>query len=81
MSFTYGVPQEQDWNALSDEAFRQIIRSEFETNYPQELRFLPHRPPFKMVSASGSCACRRRAGSRRSGRRNMAAWGWLGEKR
>ncbi len=48
--FTYGVPQEQDWNALSDDAFRHIIRTEFETHYPQELRFLPHRPPFKMVS-------------------------------
>ena len=49
--FTYGVPQEQDWNALADDEFRHIIRSEFEANYPQELRFLPFRPPFEMVSA------------------------------
>ncbi len=48
--FTYGVPQEQDWNALGDDEFRKIIRTEFETNYPQELRFLPHRPPFAMVA-------------------------------
>ncbi|MFY0610658.1 MAG: acyl-CoA dehydrogenase family protein [Hyphomicrobiaceae bacterium] len=48
--FTYGVPQEQDWNALPDDDFRHIIRTEFETHYPQELRFLPHRPPFEMVS-------------------------------
>lgn len=48
--FTYGVAQEQDWDALSDDAFRHIIRTEFETHYPQELRFLPHRPPFEMVS-------------------------------
>jgi alkylation response protein AidB-like acyl-CoA dehydrogenase len=50
MTFTYGVPQERDWNALSDEEFRQIIRHEFETHYPQQLRFIPHRPPFKMVA-------------------------------
>ena len=50
MTFTYGVPQEQDWNALSDDDFRQTIRTEFETHYPQELRFLPHRPRFEMVS-------------------------------
>jgi alkylation response protein AidB-like acyl-CoA dehydrogenase len=48
--FQYGVPQEQDWNALSDDAFRDIIRTEFETNFPQEMRFLPYRPPFKEIS-------------------------------
>lgn len=49
-AFTYGVAQEQDWNSLSDDAFRATIRTEFEANYPQELRFLPFRPPFEMVS-------------------------------
>lgn len=49
--FTYGVQPERDWNALSDDEFRQIIRTEFEENFPAELRFLPHRPPFEMVSS------------------------------
>jgi alkylation response protein AidB-like acyl-CoA dehydrogenase len=39
----YGVPQQQDWNALGDDAFRRIVREEFETHYPAELRFLPYR--------------------------------------
>ena len=33
----------QDWNALTDEAFRKEVRSFFETAYPDELRFLPRR--------------------------------------
>ncbi|WP_300302411.1 acyl-CoA dehydrogenase family protein [Ferrovibrio sp.] len=43
MSFRYGVPQERDWNALDDVEFRRIIRVEFETNYPTELRYAPRR--------------------------------------
>lgn len=43
MSFRYGVPQQQDWNALSDEDFRRIVRTEFETHYPAHLRYPPRR--------------------------------------
>jgi alkylation response protein AidB-like acyl-CoA dehydrogenase len=43
MSFQYGVKQERDWNALTDEEFRSLIRSDFETNYPTELRYPPSR--------------------------------------
>ena len=32
-----------DWNAMSDEAFRKEVRSFFESAYPKELRFLPRR--------------------------------------
>jgi alkylation response protein AidB-like acyl-CoA dehydrogenase len=39
----YGVAQEQDWNALSDEAFRTLIRTEFDTHHPLQLRFPPRR--------------------------------------
>lgn len=39
----YGVQQEQDWNALSDEAFRAIVRAEAETHHPAELRYPPRR--------------------------------------
>ena len=39
----YGVPQEQDWNALSDAAFRAVVGAEFETRYPAELRYPPRR--------------------------------------
>jgi hypothetical protein len=39
----YGVEQEQDWNALSDEAFRAIVRAEVEANHPAELRYPPRR--------------------------------------
>jgi len=39
----YGVPQEQDWNALSDEAFRAIVRAEVEAHHPAELRYPPRR--------------------------------------
>jgi alkylation response protein AidB-like acyl-CoA dehydrogenase len=39
----YGDPQERDWNALSDEAFRGIVREEIEGNYPPQLRFVPRR--------------------------------------
>ena len=39
----YGVPQAQDWNALSDDAFRALIRDDFETHYPVAQRFAPRR--------------------------------------
>lgn len=42
-TFRYGVPQERDWNAMSDEEFRAYVRADFETHYPQELRFPPRR--------------------------------------
>jgi alkylation response protein AidB-like acyl-CoA dehydrogenase len=32
-----------DYNAMSDETFRQEVRSFFESRYPQELRYLPRR--------------------------------------
>ena len=38
----YGVPQAQDWNALSDTDFRARVRAEFEA-YPEALRFPPRR--------------------------------------
>ncbi len=43
MSFQYGVTQQQDWNALSDAEFRRIVRNEFETHYPADLRYPPRR--------------------------------------
>ena len=46
---TYGVAQERDWNALSDEAFRTLIRDDFRENYPDELRFPPRRMTFAEV--------------------------------
>jgi alkylation response protein AidB-like acyl-CoA dehydrogenase len=33
----------RDYNALSDEGFRREVRTYFESEYPQELRFLLHR--------------------------------------
>ncbi|MFA7669496.1 MAG: acyl-CoA dehydrogenase family protein [Burkholderiaceae bacterium] len=39
----FGVEQERDWNALGDEAFRAIVRGEFERHYPGELRYPAHR--------------------------------------
>jgi alkylation response protein AidB-like acyl-CoA dehydrogenase len=39
----YGVQQERDWNAMSDEAFRELVRKEFTTHYPPELRYPPRR--------------------------------------
>jgi len=40
---SYGVTQEQEWNALSDEEFRALVRTEFETHHPRHLRFPPRR--------------------------------------
>jgi alkylation response protein AidB-like acyl-CoA dehydrogenase len=42
----YGVEQEREWNLLSDEEFRQIIRADFEANYPEKLRYPPYRLPW-----------------------------------
>ena len=36
-------PLDTDWNAMSDDAFRSEVRAYFETNYPQELRYLNRR--------------------------------------
>jgi len=38
-----------DWNAMSDEEFRQEVRAFFEVEYPVELRHLPHRPRFAEI--------------------------------
>ncbi|MGE0066303.1 MAG: acyl-CoA dehydrogenase family protein [Solirubrobacterales bacterium] len=43
MSGGFGVVQEQDWDALGDEEFRQLVRAWVEANYPEELRFPPGR--------------------------------------
>lgn len=43
MAIRYGVPQERDWNTLSDAEFRGIVRAEFEANYPADLRYAPRR--------------------------------------
>ena len=42
-SHPYGVPQARDWNALSDDAFRALIRDDFEAHYPVAQRFAPRR--------------------------------------
>ncbi|MBE0615268.1 MAG: acyl-CoA dehydrogenase family protein [Burkholderiales bacterium] len=39
----YGVPQEQDWDTLSDAAFRAVVRAEVEAHHPAELRYPPRR--------------------------------------
>jgi alkylation response protein AidB-like acyl-CoA dehydrogenase len=39
-----------DWNALSDEDFRREVRHFFEAEYPEELRFLAHRPKFSEIA-------------------------------
>jgi hypothetical protein len=33
----------RDWNAMADDEFRSMLRSEFEDNYPAALRFPPRR--------------------------------------
>lgn len=43
MSVSYGVPQEQDWNALSDDDFREHVRNDFEEFYPRDLRYPSRR--------------------------------------
>ena len=49
MTFKYGVEQEHDWSAMSDGEFRQVVRTEFQENYPQELRFPPNRLKFEVL--------------------------------
>jgi alkylation response protein AidB-like acyl-CoA dehydrogenase len=39
----YGAAQERDWNDLSDDEFRAIVRTEIELHYPEHLRFVPRR--------------------------------------
>ncbi|MET0190629.1 MAG: acyl-CoA dehydrogenase family protein, partial [Pseudonocardia sediminis] len=39
----FGVAQEQDWNALSDEEFRAIVRAEFEAHHPTAIRYPSRR--------------------------------------
>jgi alkylation response protein AidB-like acyl-CoA dehydrogenase len=39
----YGVVQERDWNALSDDEFRGLVRAEVQANYPEHLRYRPGR--------------------------------------
>ncbi|WP_206680617.1 acyl-CoA dehydrogenase family protein [Neoaquamicrobium sediminum] len=38
-----------DYNAMSDADFRSEIRQFFETEYPEELRNLSHRPKFAEI--------------------------------
>lgn len=38
-----GTQMQQDWNALSDDEFRKLIRAFFVTHYPEELRYSAHR--------------------------------------
>lgn len=59
---TYGVPQERDWNAMTDEEFARHIRAEFEAHYPAELRYVPHRLRWAQL---------------RGWYRRMAAKGWI----
>ena len=39
----------QDWNAMSDDEFRRMVRRFIEQNYPEELRFLPLRPTWPEI--------------------------------
>lgn len=43
MSGSFGVAQERDWNSLSDQELRSIVRAEAEAHYPVELRFPSRR--------------------------------------
>ncbi|MBC7164013.1 MAG: acyl-CoA dehydrogenase family protein [Roseovarius sp.] len=38
-----------DWNAMTDAEFRKEVRQFFETEYPEELRHLSHRPKFAEI--------------------------------
>lgn len=42
-------PPKQDWNALSDDEFRQRAAAFFDDNVPRELRFLNRRPAWAEV--------------------------------
>lgn len=39
----FGVAQEHDWNALSDEQFRAHVRAEFEAHHPTAIRYPSRR--------------------------------------
>ena len=58
----YGVEQERDWNALSDEQFRAHVRADFEGHYPGHLRYAAHRLRWSQL---------------RDWYRRMAAKGWI----
>jgi alkylation response protein AidB-like acyl-CoA dehydrogenase len=49
MTFQYGAAQERDWNTLDDDEFRKIVRTEFQENYPAELRFPANRLSFEVL--------------------------------
>jgi len=50
LTLKYGVQQERDWNAMSDDEFCGVVRSEFETNYPTQLRYPSHRLRWSSLS-------------------------------
>ncbi len=58
----YGVAQERDWNALSDDAFRAVVSDDFRKNYPDQLRFPP---------------CRLRWAELKDWYKRMSAKGWI----
>jgi len=37
------LPPDTDWNVVSDQDFRMLVRDFVETHYPEELRYLPRR--------------------------------------
>jgi len=39
----------ENWNAMGDDAFRCVVRRFIEQNYPDELRFLAHRPRWTVI--------------------------------
>jgi len=39
----------ENWNAMSDDAFRGVVRRFIKQNYPDELRFLAHRPRWMTI--------------------------------
>jgi alkylation response protein AidB-like acyl-CoA dehydrogenase len=47
----YGVRQEHEWNSLTHEEFRRIVRAEFEANYPNDIRYPSRRLYWREQSA------------------------------
>ncbi|MCC6532985.1 MAG: acyl-CoA dehydrogenase family protein [Burkholderiales bacterium] len=45
------LPPETDWNALADADFRALVRDCVETQYPEDLRYLPRRVRWHEVRA------------------------------
>ncbi|MBI4191819.1 MAG: acyl-CoA dehydrogenase family protein [Betaproteobacteria bacterium] len=39
----------QNWDAMNDDDFRMEVRRFIEQNYPEDLRFLAHRPRFNVI--------------------------------